>query len=218
MGLAGACRSLTSSMFVGAPLPCTASRRHSYYTLRCCCPLMQQKDLFEWRNLFPPATCVCRSTPKVQMRRLCRGLLPLQAEIQAILCNRSRPRCSRSTNSTGARGGPGGSALSLPPGGFAPLSTRESGLTAANESNLQKNTNKLVKSQFAGSQKQISTLSAGRCSVYFFPANSIRYWLSSIMSKSTSALSPSSGQESHRRSLSSSTSAPEGVFTCTVAI
>ena len=50
--------------------------------------------------------------------------------------------------------GPGGSTFLLPPGGFAPLSTRESGLTAANESNIQKNTNKLVKFKFAGGQKR----------------------------------------------------------------
>ena len=144
MGLAGACRSLTSSMFVGAPLPCTASRRHSYYVLRCCYTLVQQRNLLEQRNPFPPATCGCRSTPKGQMRRLCRGLLPLQAEIQAILCNRSRPRCSRSTNSTGARGARGSARFCCPPAALRARvddpSTRESGLTAAHQSNLQEKT------------------------------------------------------------------------------
>ena len=33
----------------------------------------------------------CRSTNKDAMRRICRGSLPLQAEIQATLCNPSRP-------------------------------------------------------------------------------------------------------------------------------
>ena len=55
----------------------------------------------------PPAADGCRSSPQGQMRRLCRGLLPLQAEIQATLCNRSRPDSSRDTHRNGARGGPG---------------------------------------------------------------------------------------------------------------
>ena len=72
------------------------------------------------------------------------------AEIQAILCNRSRPRCSRSTNSTGARGDRGEALFCFPPAALRAWvddpSTRESGLTAVHQSNLQKNTNKLDKS------------------------------------------------------------------------
>ena len=50
----------------------------------------------------------CRSTRKRTMRRICRGLLPLKAEIQAILCNPSRPgsqpRDQATRKRTGVRG------------------------------------------------------------------------------------------------------------------
>ena len=141
MGLAGACRSLTSSMFVGAPLPCTASRRHSYYALRCCCLLVQQKDLFEWRNLFPPATCGCRSTPKGQMRRLCRGLLPLQRKMRQSSATGAAPDAAARPTPQEHEGDRGEALFCFPPAALRARvddpSTRESGLTAAHQSNLQ---------------------------------------------------------------------------------
>ena len=76
------------------PLPL---RRHTHRT--------QQSRIPAART--PQAADGCRSIPQGQMRRLCRGLLPLQAEIQATLCNRSRPDSSRDTHRNGARGGPG---------------------------------------------------------------------------------------------------------------
>ena len=115
MGLAGACRSLTSSMFVGAPLPCTASRCCSYYILRCCCLLVQQKDWFEWRNLFPPATCGCRATPKGHMRRLCRGLLPLQRKMRQSSATGAAPDAAARPTPPKHGGGPGGSVFFASP-------------------------------------------------------------------------------------------------------
>ena len=76
------------------PLPL---HRHTHHT--------QQSRIPAART--PQAADGCRSIPQGQMRRLCRGLLPLQAEIQATLCNRSRPDSSRDTHRNGARGGPG---------------------------------------------------------------------------------------------------------------
>ena len=50
----------------------------------------------------------CRSTNKEEMRRLCRGSLPLKAEIQAILCIQSRqtlqPRIQLAKDARGSGG------------------------------------------------------------------------------------------------------------------
>ena len=48
MGLAGAYRSLTFPLSVGAPRSFTAARRHRYYALRCCCT-----NLLEQRKRLP---------------------------------------------------------------------------------------------------------------------------------------------------------------------
>ena len=45
IGLAGACRYLTFSLFVGAPLPCTASRRGRYYPFLCSCAFVWLKRM-----------------------------------------------------------------------------------------------------------------------------------------------------------------------------
>ena len=59
----------------------------------------------------------CRSTNKEAMRRICRGSLPLKAEIQAILCNPSRPGSQpRATSKDGA--GVRGNRYSIPPAAF----------------------------------------------------------------------------------------------------
>ena len=64
----------------------------------------------------PTSRCGCRSTHKGAMRRLCRGLLPLQAEIQAILCNRSRPALQpRDQLPRGRRGSGGKHFFASPP-------------------------------------------------------------------------------------------------------
>ena len=64
----------------------------------------------------PPSRYGCRSTHKGAMRRLCRGLLPLQAEIQAILCNRSRSALQpRDQLPRGRRGGRGEALFCFPP-------------------------------------------------------------------------------------------------------
>jgi len=67
-----------------------------------------------------PSHCGCRSARKGNMRRLCRGLLPLKAEIQAILRNRSRPARQPRDQLAKEQRGSGGKRASLPPGGFAP--------------------------------------------------------------------------------------------------
>ena len=56
----------------------------------------------------------------------------VKRKFKGILCNQSRPECSRLPDRMEPqRGAPGGSAKwALPPGGFPPLSTRESGPTA----------------------------------------------------------------------------------------
>ena len=53
---------------------------------------------------------------KGAMRRLCRGLLPLKAEIQAILCNRSRPGSQPRDLLTRKQGGLGESLFDSPSG------------------------------------------------------------------------------------------------------
>ena len=48
IGLAGACRYLTFPLLVGAPLPCTASRRGRYYPFLCSCAFVWLKRM--WRT------------------------------------------------------------------------------------------------------------------------------------------------------------------------
>ena len=50
----------------------------------------------------------CSETSKGTMRRFCRGILPLQAEIQRIPLQSSRPGCSRHYAHSGERRGSGG--------------------------------------------------------------------------------------------------------------
>ena len=136
MGLAGAYRFLTFSMYVGAPLPCTASRRYSYYVLRCCYTLVQQRNLLEQRNPFPPATCGCRSTAKGQMRRLCRGLLPLQRKFRQSSATGAAPDAAARPTPQEHEGDRGEALFCFPPAALRARvddpSTRESGSQAAN--------------------------------------------------------------------------------------
>ena len=53
----------------------------------------------------------CRSTRKGTMRRICRGSLPLKTEIQAILCNPSRPGSQPRAQQTRKRIGVQGESL-----------------------------------------------------------------------------------------------------------
>ena len=75
----------------------------------------------------PPAAEV--QPTKEHERRLCDGLLPLQRKFRATLSNRSRPAYSAATSTAqGHEGVRGKSPFLIPPGAFAPLSARESGL------------------------------------------------------------------------------------------
>ena len=79
----------------------------------------------------------CRSTRKEAMRRICRGSLPLQAEIQATLCNPSRPGSQPRDQLTRTARGSGGIACCDSLGGFPPISPGESGLPAAGKTKWQ---------------------------------------------------------------------------------
>ena len=72
------------------------------------------------------------------MRRICRGSLPLQAEVQATLCNPSRPWSQPRDQLTRTARGSGGIACFDSPGGFPPISPGESGLPAAGKGKWQK--------------------------------------------------------------------------------
>ena len=47
------CNDLICNMFVGALLPCTASRSHSYNILLCCYTLVQQRNMLDRRSNVP---------------------------------------------------------------------------------------------------------------------------------------------------------------------
>ena len=61
-----------------------------------------------------PFHCGCRSTNKEAMRRICSGLLPLKAELQAIRCNPSRPRSQPRNQAARMARGSGGIAGRFP--------------------------------------------------------------------------------------------------------
>ena len=94
------------------------------------------------KSAHTPALCKlrsgCRSTNKDAMRRICRGSLPLQAEVQATLCNPSRPWSQPRDQLTRTARGSGGIACFDSPGGFPPISPGESGLPAAGKGKWQK--------------------------------------------------------------------------------
>ena len=75
-----------------------------------------------------PAPCGCRSTRKGTRAATLQRIPSALAEIQRILCNQSRPAKQPLTQPHRSKRGSGGKALfCFSPGGFAPLSTRESG-------------------------------------------------------------------------------------------
>ena len=63
------------------------------------------------RPTVPQPPAAAPRPPKEPVRRLCEGLLPRLAEVQASLSNQSRPECSRSTDRMEPRRGPGESPL-----------------------------------------------------------------------------------------------------------
>ena len=86
----------------------------------------------------PPAAAP--KPPKDPVRRLCRGLRPQRGQFKQSSATRAAPNAAAFPTAWNPDGGPGGiAALAIPPGGFAPLSTRESGhLLAAPCSNKRK--------------------------------------------------------------------------------
>ena len=78
-------------------------------------------------GLFTP--CGCTETSKGPMRRFCDGLLP---RFRGIQSNPEQPEppsyAAALQHLRGARGSGGKAPFCFPPGGFPPLSTRESGL------------------------------------------------------------------------------------------
>ena len=115
----------TPSVALSATAP---SGREPFGRLPCCNTEQRGDCRASLANSFLQAAAAAAQLAQKPERRLCDGLLPLEAEIQSNPEQPEPPRiCSRVVQPHKGKRGSGGNMVYIYPGGFAPLSTRESG-------------------------------------------------------------------------------------------